>query len=131
MWLPTVFSGRGPHSFWGKEKPGEKYVEDLTPGFSKQSTVALPSQSEGTDGLSPWRLHKASLGIPWQSSGQDSRIPLQGAQVQFLVWELRSHKLHRVASGSGGQRGQGGVHIYLCKFFNMHVYLAARKIPIF
>ena len=101
---------------WGKEKTGEKYVEDLTPGFSKQSTVALPSQSGGTDGLSPWRLHKVSLGIPWQSSGQDSRIPLQGAQVQSVVWELRSHKLHRVASGPGG-RGGSREYIYICVSF--------------
>lgn len=44
----TVFSGRGPQGL-GLRKKGEKYVKDLTPGFSKQSTVALPSQTEGSD----------------------------------------------------------------------------------
>ena len=33
------------------------------------------------------------LGIPWQSSGQDSALSLLRAQVRSLVGELRSHEL--------------------------------------
>ena len=36
-------------------------------------------------------------GIPWLSSGWDSVLPLQGAQVQSLVGELRSCKPCRAA----------------------------------
>ena len=36
-------------------------------------------------------------GVPWQSSGSDSRLLLLRAQVRSLVGELRSHKLHSVA----------------------------------
>ena len=32
--------------------------------------------------------------VPWWSSGQDSKLPLQRAWVQSLTWELRSHPLH-------------------------------------
>ena len=39
-------------------------------------------------------LKNSSMGIPWQSSGQDSALPLQEAQVQSLVMELRSCNLH-------------------------------------
>ena len=35
----------------------------------------------------------ALLGIPWESSGRSSELPLQGAQVQPLVGELRTHML--------------------------------------
>ena len=38
----------------------------------------------------------ALLGIPWQSSGRSSELPLQGAQVQSLVWDLRTHMLCEV-----------------------------------
>ena len=31
------------------------------------------------------------LGLPWQSSGYDSTLPLQGVWVRSLVKELRSH----------------------------------------
>ena len=34
---------------------------------------------------------KQMEGLPWWSSGKDPALPLQGAQVQSLVWELRSH----------------------------------------
>ena len=30
-------------------------------------------------------------GLPWRSHGYDSLLPMQGAQVWSLVWELRSH----------------------------------------
>ena len=33
-------------------------------------------------------------GLPWQSNGEDSMLPLQGAQVQTLVRDLRSPMLH-------------------------------------
>ena len=36
-------------------------------------------------------------GIPWQSSGQDSKLPLQGAHNQSLVKGLRSQKPHSMA----------------------------------
>lgn len=35
----------------------------------------------------------ALLGIPWESSGRSSELPLQGAQVQPLVGERRTHML--------------------------------------
>lgn len=28
-------------------------------------------------------------GLPWQFSDYDTVLPLQGTQVQFLIWELR------------------------------------------
>ena len=33
----------------------------------------------------------STVGLPWRSSGSDSALPLQGAQVRSLVRELRSH----------------------------------------
>ena len=33
-------------------------------------------------------------GLVWWSSGSDARLPLQRAQVQILVRELRSHMSH-------------------------------------
>ena len=38
-------------------------------------------------------LRTAFGGIPWQSSGWDSTLSLQGARVQSLIQELRSHML--------------------------------------
>lgn len=43
----------------------------------------------------PWSGDLASL--TWQSSGYDCLLPLQGARVQSLVRELRSHLPCRVA----------------------------------
>ena len=37
------------------------------------------------------------MGLPWQSSGEDSVLPTQGVQVQSLVQELRSHRPHGAA----------------------------------
>ena len=37
------------------------------------------------------------MGIPWQSGGGDSALSLLKAWVQYLVRELRSHKLHDAA----------------------------------
>ena len=34
------------------------------------------------------------MGLPWQSTGQDSALSLQELWVQFLVRELRSHIQH-------------------------------------
>ena len=31
-------------------------------------------------------------GLPWWSGGKDSILSLHGAQVQFLIWEQRSHR---------------------------------------
>ena len=39
----------------------------------------------------------SALRLPWQSSGYDSAISMQGAQVQSLVRELRLHMLHSMA----------------------------------
>ena len=39
----------------------------------------------------------SSQGIPQWSSGLDSGLPLPRAQVQSLLTELRSQKLHRAA----------------------------------
>ena len=33
---------------------------------------------------------KVALGLLWWSSGEDSQLPLQGAQVRSLVRELRN-----------------------------------------
>ena len=37
-----------------------------------------------------WILNNKLLGIPLRSSGEDSELPLQEAQVRLLVGELRS-----------------------------------------
>ena len=39
-------------------------------------------------------LKKSFMRLPWWSSGCDSGFPLQWAQVQPLIWRLRSHMLH-------------------------------------
>ena len=33
-----------------------------------------------------------SLGVPWESNGQDSSFHLQESQIPWLVWKLRPHK---------------------------------------
>ena len=38
-------------------------------------------------------LSPSSEGLPWRSSGSDSKLPIQRAQIQSLVRELRSHIL--------------------------------------
>ena len=42
------------------------------------------------------------MGLLCQSSSWNTTLPMQGAWVQSLVWELRSHVLHGVA-GVGGE----------------------------
>ena len=42
-------------------------------------------------------LKKASWELSWQCSSWDSMLPVQGAQVQSLVRELRSHRPHGMA----------------------------------
>ena len=44
-----------------------------------------------------WAKIDLGMGIPWLSSGYDSVLPLVGIQVQSLVRELRSRKLHSTA----------------------------------
>ena len=44
------------------------------------------------------------LGIPWQYSGSDSMLPLQGARVPSLVEELRSC----MPRGMAKKKKQGG-----------------------
>ena len=41
----------------------------------------------------------SKVGLPWQSRGWDSELPLQGAQVRSLVGELRSRILHATWCG--------------------------------
>ena len=45
----------------------------------------------------PTRMLRSSGQLPWRFSGQDSRLPMQGAWVWSLVRELRSHMLQGVA----------------------------------
>ena len=33
-------------------------------------------------------LKKLNMGLPWWSSGSDSTLPRQRAQIQTLIWEL-------------------------------------------
>ena len=40
-------------------------------------------------------------GPPWQSSGWDSVLPMQGARVRSLVGELRSHMTRGAAKNKG------------------------------
>ena len=42
-------------------------------------------------------LIKKRKRLPWWSSGWDSKLPVQVAWVQFLVWEVRSHMPWSVA----------------------------------
>ena len=44
------------------------------------------------------------MGIHWQSSGQDSALPLQEAQVRSLVGEVRSHMPCSVAKKKKKER---------------------------
>ena len=51
--------------------------------------------------------------LPSQSGGQDSVLPLQGAQVPFLVWELRSYMPHGAYKSKTKQKRKGkkGIHL--------------------
>ena len=42
-------------------------------------------------------FHLTSPGLPWRSSGYDSALAMQGAQVRSLVRELKSHILQSEA----------------------------------
>ena len=53
-------------------------------------------------------------GLPWRSSGQDSTFSLQGARVQFLVKEIRSHLCL-------------GMEKYINKWNDNHLYKKERK----
>ena len=44
-------------------------------------------------------------GLPWPSSGEDSALPLQGARVQYLGRELRSHMPGGMVGSGAGIRG--------------------------
>ena len=55
----------------------------------------LPSLPKSTQfGLC---LNFTFMGLPWQSSGQDSALPLQGERVRSQVGELRPRMLHSAA----------------------------------
>ena len=51
-------------------------------------------------------IRKRYVGIPWQSNGYDSALPLQGAQVQSLGGELRSHMPRGTAKSRKRKRRQ-------------------------
>ena len=57
--------------------------------FSYWHTGAVPAFSQN---IGQRKRKKRAEGIPWQSSGEDSVLPLLEAQVQSLVGELRLHK---------------------------------------
>ena len=42
----------------------------------------------GHKSLPPEQTKRSAKGFPWQSSGLDSELPIQGTQVQSLVREL-------------------------------------------
>ena len=44
------------------------------------------------------------MGLPWWSSGYDFMLPLQGAQVQSLVGELRFHNLLSTAKNNNDKK---------------------------
>ena len=56
------------------------------------------------------KIMKKILGIPWQSSGQGSMLPLQGACVRSLVMELRSCKLRCMAKKKKGKKKRKKSH---------------------
>ena len=52
------------------------------------------------------------VGFPWQFSGWDTKLPIQGTQFQFLDRELRSHMLHGTAKGKKKKMGRGHEQIF-------------------
>ena len=60
-----------------------------------------------------FRKFKEIPGLLWPSSGEDPMLPMQGAQVWFLVRELRSHKPHGGVKKKNKPRNfcYDGVHI--------------------
>ena len=72
-------------------------------------------EREGQEGRTVMRQ---GSGIPWQSSGQDTVLPLTGARVQSLFRELRSCKPPGVAKKKKRERererGDGPVHYLDC-----------------
>ena len=62
--------------------------------------VFLPGKFHGQRSLvdySLWSHKRVRQHLLWQSSGEDSALPLQRTHVGFLVIELRSHMLHLAA----------------------------------
>ena len=76
-------------------------LEDSHPWLSARVKNIVLHRSRGIHLVSHERLEMVLgnggldqdqlLGIPWWSSGEDSTLPLQGAQVRSLVGELRYH----------------------------------------
>lgn len=79
-------------------------------------------------------------GLPWWSSCWDSSLPMQGAWVQSLVKELRSHMLRGMIKKkkSGKVNSAGRVHCMftflwkkkakICFKFFWYIYIKDRKI---
>ena len=63
-------------------------------GNLAQSYTSLLLPSHPSQQTSPSFHSELSIeGVPWQFSGYDSALPLQGAWVRSLVGELRFHSL--------------------------------------
>ena len=58
-------------------------------GLGAQKEAWRPGPFPGGSGVIS--ISVTTVGIPWWSSGWDSRLPSQGAQVHSLVREPRSH----------------------------------------
>ena len=78
-----------------------------------------------------FRKCKEIPGLLWPSSGKDPMLPMQGAQVWFLVRELRSHKPHGgVKKNKPRNSCYDGVHILVNvlhdNMYAISIYLSIR-----
>ena len=67
-----------------EEEEGRHYGRPASSGQSKKTSEEKKSR------VKLWLKFSINLGLSWWSSGEDSVLPLQGAQVRSLVRELRS-----------------------------------------
>ena len=56
--------------------------------YSLQKKKKKPQLYEVIIVILDFTIKKQQQGLPWWSSGQDSKLPMQGAQVLFPVREL-------------------------------------------
>ena len=59
-------------------------------GVSQSRTQLKRLSSSSSNRIHLFKKH-SSLGLPWQSSGSDSALPMQGEWIQSLVRELSFH----------------------------------------
>ena len=103
-WMQKIWRMQNPQNMipirtWGQ---GEDGVEDNTFQVSVCFFFKFQRSPCSTLPQLPWlpfhcqilSIGKDVKGLPWQSNGEDSMLPLQGAQVQTLVRDLRSPMLH-------------------------------------